>query len=125
MRILCTICSKSKNETPGLLPARERYTGKHVIEAVRAASRRGLPLFFLSGEYGFISADTEIPFYDHYLHESEVAELTKQVTEQLTKKEITEVFFYTEHDESWKPYEDLLRAASSKAGVLLCLVHLE
>ncbi len=122
MRIICTICSKHKNDSKGLLPARLRYTSPHIKAVERIAEKSKLPFFILSGKYGLISADEMIPSYDYYLEERAIDSLAKTVYEQLKKHSITELDFYTESKPSWAPYELVLRKGAELAGVAL-IVH--
>ncbi|MCL5435521.1 MAG: hypothetical protein M1275_00325 [Patescibacteria group bacterium] len=52
-----------------------------------------LPLFFLSGEFGFIPAATPIPDYDHQLQFEEVKSLVARVSWQIREQKISELIF--------------------------------
>jgi len=69
MKIAATICSRSKRSDASLLPARDRYTGEHVQRTATIADEFKTPFYILSGKYGLIEANTEIPTYDYYLEQ--------------------------------------------------------
>jgi len=122
MKIIATICSRRKLEDGGLLPAYKRYTGDHIKVVYDIARKSGGHLYILSGKFGLIAADTEIPYYDYYLEDSKVEELSEIVAEQFREHGVKEVDFYTESKDSWKPYFKTLQLASKKADVVL-VVH--
>jgi hypothetical protein len=119
MKIAATICSRQKDENPELLPARERYTGEHIQKTETIAEESGLPFFILSGKYGLLPGEEEIPNYDYYLANEAIDALLKVVEGQLKKFNISEINFYTEGKESWIPYEFVLNKAANLTGVLL------
>lgn len=119
MKIVCTICSKRKREDTGLLPARLRYTAPHIAATEKIAKENGEPFYILSGKYGVISGDTNIPNYDYYLEMNAVEPLSKVIAEQLEAERITEVDFYTEQKPTWAPYEKAITEGASLAGALL------
>ncbi len=119
MKIICTICSKHKDESEDLLPARLRYTSSHIKAAEKIAEELKLPFFILSGKYGLISADEKIPNYDYYLEKSAIDSLAHTVKGQLQKYNVTELNFYTEGKSSWIPYELALQKGSELASVIL------
>lgn len=117
MKGVCTICSRSKREDAGLLPARERYTAPHISAAGEIAKKAGLPFFILSGKYGLLGAEEEIPNYDYYLEPSAVGPLAATIGEQLKKHGITELDFYMEQKPTWAPYYEALTQGAKLAGV--------
>ena len=116
MKALVTICSRHKDERVMLLPAHARYTGAHIQAAGKIASTELLPLFILSGKFGLIPSDREIPNYDYYLESDAIAELIPIVAGQIREYGITEIEFYTEGKEDWAPYETALRKAAGLTG---------
>lgn len=121
MQAFCTICSKDKDHTTGLLPAYQRYVSGRIRHAVSQSQSRGLPLFFLSGEFGLIPGREQIPDYDHLLDETEVAGLVKKVAGQLKAQKISKLFFLAKIRETpgWEPYYRLIERACRQAGVEL------
>ncbi len=124
MKATSTICSRQKDERLGLLPARLRYTAPHVLETEKIATEQGLPFFILSGKYGLIPADTEIPCYDYYLEASAADPLAGVIKEQLLAAGITELDFYTEAKPSWAPYEQAITKGAASAGITLHILPL-
>src|SRR4051812_18072391 len=96
MKCTVTICSKKKNDSPSLLPAYKRYNAPHIEIALQNAEKSGTPLYILSGKYGLISKDKLIPYYDYYLEDSHVEELSKIISGQLKTEGITEIVFLGE-----------------------------
>lgn len=119
MKIVCTICSKKKDEDEKLMPARLRYSAPHIQLTDKTATEAGLPFFILSGKYGLIEGEKEIPYYDYYLEEKAVDDLVKILIQQINDYGITEIDFYTEEKESWLPYQNAIRKSSESTGILL------
>ena len=119
MKIILTICSRRKKENPELLPALERYTGSHIAPVKDIADHLKLPLYFLSGKYGLLSKDTEIPYYDYYLEDAMVNKLARIVAKQILDNEITDIEFYAESNDSWAPYKRVMLTAIREADVVL------
>ncbi|HEV7121584.1 MAG TPA: hypothetical protein VGN56_02005 [Candidatus Paceibacterota bacterium] len=119
MKAVATICSRHKRRDAALLPAQDRYAGEHVKKAGAIADSSKFPFYILSGKYGIISADTEIPDYDYYLEQEHVAALTKIVGSQLMEAGITELDFYIEDKASWAPYIAAMQEAAASTGVAL------
>ena len=101
------------------MPARLRYIAPHIKLTEKIASDAGLPFFILSGKYGLIRGDQEIPNYDYYLEESAVEDLIKLVTKQIRDNNTTEIDFYTKQKQTWAPYQNAIQKSSDFAGVLL------
>jgi hypothetical protein len=93
---MCTYCSKDKDKSEGLLPADKRYKSKRIKKVHCFAKDRGFRFFILSGEYGLIHNDYEIPYYDHLLVCKEVPQLVEKIKDQLKKNSITRIIYYTE-----------------------------
>lgn len=66
--LLVVTCSQRKSNSPGLLPAIDRYNGINYL-IIRKAKRekylsKNLDLLIISAKYGIIEPDTEIEYYD-------------------------------------------------------------
>jgi hypothetical protein len=122
--VISTICSSQKREDEGLLPAYQRYQSQHIIDLREYAEKEGLPLFIISGRYGFISAETEIPYYNHPLLLREVEDFSIRMCSQISVQGIREIRFYTKVVDAWIPYLRALRYATESAGVVLTITHL-
>ncbi len=123
--IICTICSKKKNEDPELIKALLRYTGTHVIKVEMIAREENLPLFFLSGKMGLIGSEDLIPFYDHPLHSHQVMNLAERLTHQLLIQDIEIVKFYMKSKIPWIPYQAALTRACENSETELEVYKLE
>lgn len=119
MKIICTICSRVKREDEGLLPARIRYAAPHIVAVEGVAEKQNVPFYVLSGKYGVISGDTEIPNYDYYLEAGAAEDLSKTIAEQLKAAGITEIDFYTEQKPTWAPYESAITKGAELAKATL------
>lgn len=64
--LLLVACSRRKRDTPGLLPAIERYDGPifRLIRRFRRHHPTGPRVVILSAAFGLIPADQPIPWYD-------------------------------------------------------------
>ncbi len=81
-----------------------------------------MPFLILSGEYGLISHDHPIPWYDHKLEMDEVEEMVKKVVSQLEAFGVESLEFHgrdEQTDHSWKPYWEVIRKSTFLAGVKL------
>jgi hypothetical protein len=118
MKIICTICSRLKTEDENLLPADERYIGDHIGKAKKIAEKEKTHFFILSGKYGLISSQQKISNYDYYLENEKVDPLAETVCQQIKEANITEIDFYGEEKESWKPYVAVMQKGTNLAGVI-------
>lgn len=118
--ITSTICSREKNPEQGLIPARNRYLSERINQVGKIALEANLEFLILSGEYGLISADKEIPYYDHLLINDEVDALTKIVSKQIDELKIGEIIFYAKPNaDTWIPYYSVIENATNASGVNL------
>jgi hypothetical protein len=117
-----TICSKEKQDYPGLLPAIDMYNSDR-IEDVYAKSRKNLVGFrILSGKHGLLSAMDYIANYDKLLTHDGVDELTKKVSNQLKFDSIDEVLFFgkdLKEFPEWWPYYEVIEKASAERDIKL------
>lgn len=127
MEAFCTYCSKEKDDLIDLLPAIHRYKSKRIRKINEAANLLGYPMFILSGEYGFISTDANIPYYDHLLIENEVQSLVKEKVEpQLREKHISKLFFFlNSSDPNIKPYIDTISKACKLTDTKIVFVEVQ
>lgn len=99
-------CSKEKADTPGLIPAIERYKGRvfRVLQLARGSSSvlNRTDIFILSGKYGLIRDSEPIVFYDQRMnsqlaqqHQLEACRLLQDTIEQ---KVYSECFVLLEPD---------------------------
>jgi hypothetical protein len=124
--VVCTISSKEKAKDREPLPARDRYLGSHVKLVADIAKKEKLPLFFLSGSYGFISEKEMIPNYDHWLPIEEVAGLVEhKVRQQLRRYTVDEVRFYTKLKPGWRTYLAAIQQATAAIGINLVVKQLD
>lgn len=85
-RLLILGCSQRKRSGPGLLPALERYDGPayRVLRRWLASPEGPCPrVLVLSAEFGLITADHPLPWYDRRLDRRRSAELEPRTTEAL------------------------------------------
>ena len=127
MRAVITTCTADKSDAPALIPAWRRYRGPRIDHALAMASRSDLPLLFLSGEYGVITADHPLPWYDHALQPHEVTRLVGTVTRQLTALRLTHLtaLLLPRRTPGWAPYYEVLAASCEAAGVAVAVETLD
>lgn len=119
-KVYCTICSKDKRTDEGLLPAKERYISDRIKKVGALSENDKVPFFILSGEFGLLKSDKQIPYYDHLLISEEVATLTERATKQLSELKIDEVVFFAKpKKKNWIPYYDVLECATNALGIRL------
>ncbi|MDQ3816615.1 MAG: hypothetical protein M3247_07930 [Thermoproteota archaeon] len=84
-RLLILSCSQTKRAESELLPAYERYDGPpyRLLRRYLKASTNIPKIKILSAEYGLISHDTQIPYYERQMTDRRAQELRPQVHEAL------------------------------------------
>ncbi|MBE9125377.1 MULTISPECIES: DUF6884 domain-containing protein [unclassified Coleofasciculus] len=98
--LLILACSQRKRSDPGLLPAIIRYDGPTFrllrrFLAHQASHSRAISVYILSAEFGLISDDREIPYYDR--------RMTRMRSHQLQPKVVAEL----ENILSFSSYQEL------------------
>ena len=99
-RLLLVSCSAGKRQEVGLLPACERYTGivYRLIAQLRRAGNWPADVLvrIISAEYGLISEDALLPYYDRRITEARALELRlsigREIDTLLRTKRVQEVF---------------------------------
>ena len=125
MKILCTYCSKHKNESPDPLPAIERYISVRIQRVSKYAKVSSTGFYILSGKFGLIPATAEIVYYNHLLTMGEVNKHAIKVSRQLEIHNITQIDFYTRSvtvDPGIQPYLKCIELAAAKSGVRLNVI---
>ena len=127
MTVFCTTCSAEKDEAAPLLPALERYQSALIAKVHEESKRNGVGFLILSGQYGLISPDEPIPYYDHLLRPEEVSAHARLCARQLAESNVTEVLFHIpplHSDPNLQPYLDTLRDACLMACVAFSVVEM-
>lgn len=125
MICFCTYCSKDKDDSKGDMPAIQRYQSTRINSVYSAAMSLGFRFIILSGEFGLLEPCEPIPYYDHLLLSSEVAEHSNLVANQLDSLGLKELIFFTRKAPIVKPYRDCIKIACNKAGVDLKYIYLD
>lgn len=116
----CSYCSARKRPDPGLLPALARYDSARLREVARLAAADGARLLILSGRFGLLAAEAEIPWYDQRLAPGEVPAMVTRVAAQLRHERVVALVWFTVApavDPGVTPYGDVMRGAAAAAGV--------
>ena len=106
MKLVITYCSGSKRKDPGGLPAVERYDSQRIRDL---ADRDEGFFMILSGEFALLEAEEFIPWYDHLLKDSEVAEMAVTVADQMIEYEPEIVEYHTADPEEYPEVLPYLR----------------
>ena len=117
--LVCTICCREKDRAEGLLPALRRYRSSRIKTVSSLARKAGWPFAILSGEYGLISADEPIPYYDRLMGEDDLGKIIAKNTAFLKKNGIEKVFFLIPDpatDPRVLPYLKSLEVAAESTG---------
>lgn len=121
--IVCTICSREKDESEESMPAHKRYRGDH-IDSVRAVAEAACRSYYiLSGKFGLLKASDLVPCYDFRLTPQDVRRLSFQVSSKLSQDGVTEVVFYTKPTRAWMPYQEVMKLACERNRITLRIVH--
>ena len=119
MVLYATYCSAEKNGSGTLLPAIDRYRSDRISGVCSAAKTAGATFGILSGQYGLISADHPLPYYDHLLQEDEIDAMTHQVQSTLSDWNIAEIHWFSvafEMDPNVQRYQRVMEAAATNIG---------
>jgi hypothetical protein len=128
MHIFCTYCSATKSLEEGDMPAIQRYRDPRIHKVHEAASTLGLDFYILSGEYGLITPDEPIPWYDHLLLTEEVDELVERMAVQIRQYSMEGIVYFTNsisNDSSLIPYRDAVVAACNRASCSCTVVEVK
>lgn len=94
------------------MPAIERYQSYRIHETHSEASEEDKKFAILSGKYGIIEPDEEIPFYDELLREKDILNLLNEVENYLRGRGVRRVIYHTKKVENeGKQYYKLVKAA--------------
>ena len=128
MTAFSTYCSAEKRTDDSSLPAIERYRSDRIKRIYSAALACGVDFFILSGEFGLLSPNQQIPYYDHLLANDEIELHSNNVAEQIKQYGITQIIFFTlpvALDESLAAYHASLRLACQSALINLSFVEID
>lgn len=126
--VLCTHDSTSERDDEGLLPAYRRYRSNRIREVYDRAVMNGIRCFILTGEYGLLDAEADIPAGNRRLESHGVAEMVNIVAEQLRQQSVTHLSYITqssERDPNLVAYMKTIAKACNNAGVELNMVYLD
>lgn len=112
MALHVTYCSKDKDRTRKDLPAIERYDSDRIDRIHSYAEEKDEQFAILSGKYGLIRPQEEIPFYDQLLREKNIPDLITGVKNFLESRNVEKVIYYTKEVEGNRiPYFKLIKHA--------------
>lgn len=112
MTLHITYCSKEKDRTRKDLPAIQRYDSGRINKVKALAEEKEENFAILSGKYGLIGPEEEIPFYDELLRERNIPQLITGVKNFLEAKNVEKVLYHTRKVENErKPYFKLVKNA--------------
>mgnify|MGYP006277323869 CR=1 FL=1 len=112
MTLHITYCSKEKDRTRKDLPAIQRYDSERIDRIKALAEEKEENFAILSGKYGLIGPEEEIPFYDELLRERNIPQLITGVKNFLEAKNVEKVLYHTRKVENErKPYFKLVKNA--------------
>ncbi|MFP4038279.1 MAG: DUF6884 domain-containing protein [Candidatus Nanohaloarchaea archaeon] len=118
MMLHVTYCSREKDRTRKNLPAIERYDSERIERIKALAEERDEDFAILSGKYGLIKAQEEIPFYDELLRQKDIPELINEVKNFLQSENIEKVVYHTEEVEGERrPYYKLIKNACDTLNI--------
>ncbi len=125
MEYICTTCCKDKRKDSEPLPAIERYLSRRIDYVHQESIRLNRSLLILSGKYGFIPDDYEIPWYDLKLTPEQVETLLPALISQLKEKQVTAMIFYgrPRTTPGWQPYYDALERSCKHLGITVEFKH--
>lgn len=120
MALYVTYCSKEKSEEPETLPAISRYSSSRIQQIFEKSDTEGHQFAILSGKYGLIRPDKEIPYYDKLLKQQDLEQMIPKVRKQLQELQASKVVYFTKEVENQRiPYFKLLKEACQKEDIEL------
>lgn len=120
MKLHVTYCSKNKDRTRKNLPAIERYQSERIDRVKTLSEEKDENFAILSGKYGLIEAQEEIPFYDELLRERNIPQLITGVKNFLKSNNVDKVIYHTKKVENErKPYFKLVKNACEGLNIEL------
>ena len=124
MLLYATYCSAEKDGAHALLPAIERYQSDRISGVCTAAKAAGAEFGILSGQFGLISAEHPLPYYDHLLQENQIADMAERVQATLTEWKISVIQWFSvafEMDPNVKRYQSVMEKAATQTGAVFHL----
>jgi len=120
MTLHITYCSKEKERTRKDLPAIERYDSERIDRIKALAEKKDEELAILSGKYGLINPEDEIPFYDELMREKNIPQLITGVKNFLESNNVSNVIYHTKEVKGERrPYFKLIRNACDTLDIEL------
>ncbi len=117
---IVTYCSREKDRSAGFLPAVDRYLSSRIRVSHEAALLLETDFLILSGLYGLLEPDRDIPEYDHLLTVEQVPAHAGRIESQLRESGMGRVIFITRTlaaDSGTGPYREVMRLACADAKV--------
>ena len=112
MTLHITPGSRDKNRMRKNLEAIKKYDSERINQVKALADQRNEEFAILSGKYGFITPEEEIPFHDEMVREMNISEILTHVKNFLQSKEVDEVIYYSADFEGERiPYFKLVKTA--------------
>ena len=118
--IVVTYCSREKDPSGGLLPAKDRYLSPRIRATGEAAKKLGIGFRILSGIYGLLEPGDRIPDYDHLLTADQAPDHAQKLAGQLEMSGIAHVVFVTRTpavDPGAVPYRQAIRLACEETNL--------
>ena len=121
LHYICTTCCKDKRTDEQPLPAIQRYRSARIDAIATLSKQLGKPLVILSGKYGLVDADQNIPWYDEILTTESLPHLMPIVCQQLVDLQISQLSFHAVAKEvpGMGPYHEVLEQACARQGIPL------
>ena len=112
MTLHITPGSRDKNRLRKNLEAIKKYDSERITQVKALTDQRNEEFAILSGKYGLIRPEEEIPFHDEMVREMNISELLTHVKNFLQSRDIDEVIYYSADFEGESiPYLKLVKTA--------------
>jgi len=112
MTLHITPGSRDKNRMRKNLEAIKKYDSDRITQVKALADQRNEEFAILSGKYGSITPEEEIPFHDEMVREMNISELLTHVKNFLQSRDVDEVIYYSADFECERiPYFKLVKTA--------------
>ena len=122
MKIYCTTCSKSKEDSHELIESIKKYKSERIISIYQKSKEDKVEFRILSGKFGLLGSKEKIPNYDELLTMDKIPQLKELIKKQIALENIDYIVFFigdVKQDPNNKNYIDLIKKVCFESNIKL------